>query len=236
MCSSHALTILTPSLPTSDGPTSARRPLVEFAQHTGNVFVQLIIFGSSTDCGFGLVFNQNREHLLLARTCRDLRQVTLSILPVHTTSPNFFSLIQHSITASHPPVLSANSAHPPPPCSVQGRSSAGQDLAIIEHVQGSASLATAWRLQSRNLQLLPCCATKLQPGQKKHLTITVQRNSQPSLPHHPSDPEISRNHFPWWRLPATGCDAARLRSSAPASTLPLCRSLTSYSKSSICHS
>ena len=72
----------------------------------------------------------------------------------------------------------------PPPCSVQGRSSAGQDLAIIEHVQGSASLATAWRLQSRNLQLLPCCATKLQPGQKSHLTITVQRNSQPSLPHH----------------------------------------------------
>ena len=74
--------------------------------------------------------------------------------------------------------------------------------------------------------MLPCCATKLQPGQKSHLTITVQRNSQPSLPHHPSDPEISRNHFPWWRLPATGCDAARLRSSAPASTLPLCRSPT----------
>ena len=71
--------------------------------------------------------------------------------------------------------------------------------------------------------MLPCCAAKLQPGQKKHLTITETAN-----PHSLTIPLTPRSAGT--TFPGGGCQrlaaVTRRAFSAPASTLPLCRSPT----------
>ena len=173
----------------------------------------------------------------MGSACRQVQgQVTLSVKPVHT-SPNF-SLIQHFITkSSHPPaVLSANSVHP---CSVrqgQGLASAGQDPAIIEHVQGSASFsASAWHLPP-GTYWLPFPSMSQEPELKTNLTITAQQNKHQS-PHSSDIPLTLADQqepagsltFPGGTRPATGGAMTR-RALVPLSaarlllesTLPLC--------------
>ena len=158
--------------------------------------------------------------------CRVQGQVTISFLPVHTF-PNF-SLLQHFITTSHHlprlPSLPTFPIHPTMFC--PGAASAGQDPAIIEHVQGSASLTGAWHFPPGTYWL----PTKEAPARGEKVT-SLSLHRETSSPHSSDIPPIPRSagvcsltvagdHFPWWRLPATASasDAARLGSSAPAST------------------
>ena len=143
----------------------------------------------------------------------------------HTTCPHIPQFLPH--TTFHHQVIPFSSClvcqlcPSIPPCSVRQRqslASAGQDPAIIEHVQGSESiLASAWHLPP-GTYWLPFPSMSQEPELKTNLTITAQRNKQ--SPHSSDIPLTLADqqeplHFPWWHQASDwwSYDAARLGSS-----------------------
>ena len=123
------------------------------------------------------------------QTCRDRSHSQ----PYLSTHPPIS--LSYNISSPHPillllPCLPTLSIHPTMFC--PGAASAGQDPAIIEHVQGSASLSSAWHLRP-GTYWLPFPSRWLEPELKTGLTITAQRKNQPSLLRHSSHPESSRS-------------------------------------------
>ena len=127
------------------------------------------------------------------QTCRD-RSQTKSYLSTHPPiSPSYYISSPHPILPLLLPCLPTLPIHPTMFC--PGAASAGQDPAIIEHVQGSASSTSACHLPPGTYWLHFPFSRRLEPELKTGLTITAQRTKQPSLLRHSSDPESSRSQL-----------------------------------------